>query len=129
MRSKQAKTADDTQPPPYSLAETSLSKQPLNIKASETPQWLWSNAQCRAWIAAVCIEYLQYSERDAYAAAEGVKGFGPRLFGMRLQEWTQILGNADGYSVYTLVFSIARKKGAVPASTTFAHLQNTAEKS
>jgi len=50
------------------------------IKATDTPQWLWSNQQCRSWIIAVCVTLLNNSVKQAEEKAARFRGFGPMIF-------------------------------------------------
>lgn len=91
----------------------------LNIQASDTPQWLWSNAQCRAWLYAVCITYLDYTEEAAHAEAARFKGMGVYLYSRNRHGWTTKMGQENGTSVYNLLISQASKPGAVPPGIAF----------
>jgi hypothetical protein len=50
------------------------------IKATDTPQWLWSNEQCLLWIIAVCVTLLNNSVEEAEEKAARFRGFGPIIF-------------------------------------------------
>jgi hypothetical protein len=43
----------DGTPPSY---EAIFNNGPVQIRARDTPQWTWSNAQCREWLTAVMID-------------------------------------------------------------------------
>ncbi|KAN0094259.1 hypothetical protein V8E51_017443 [Hyaloscypha variabilis] len=79
LRKHVTKASEEAQknacPPPYSASNDPHYN--LAIKATDVPQWLWSNSQCRAWIFAVCTELLAYSEEEGEDVAAKFTGFGP----------------------------------------------------
>jgi hypothetical protein len=125
-------TENTSPPPPYSTSQNPTNTSPIqSIKATDVPQWLWSNAQCRAWIATVCEDLLGYSDENAEMIASNFAGFGPRLFSMEIEHWHSLLGKnvvgkniADAESVYALVFGLRREKGAIPEGTTYTHVHS-----
>ena len=99
------------------------------IKATDTPQWLWSNEQCRSWIVAVCVTLLNNSVEEAEEKAARFRGFGPMIFESEKEGWTNILqDNADVISVYGLVLGQTHKKEAVPRGLSFDHWENCGKK-
>jgi hypothetical protein len=128
---KPTTTNGDTSAPPAYSASQKPTNTPSNqsIEATDVPQWLWSNTQCRAWIAAVCEDLLAYSDGNAEIIASNFSGFGPRLFSINIEHWNSLLGNnvigkiiADAESVYALIFSLRREKGAIPEGPTFTRI-------
>jgi hypothetical protein len=99
------------------------------IKATDTPQWLWSNKQCRSWIIAVCVTLLNNSVEQAEEKAARFRGFRPAIFENELEEWTEIFQDeADVASVYGLVLGQTHEKGAVPRGLSFDHWENCGKK-
>jgi hypothetical protein len=95
------------------------------IKATDTPQWLWSNKQYILWIIAVCVTLLNNSVEEAEEKAARFRGFGPIIFENEVQGWTNILqDNADATSVYGLVLGQTHEKGAVSRGLSFDHWEN-----
>lgn len=93
--------------------------------ASETPQFRWTNTQCRAWIQAVAIWYLGYDEKLARTAANLFNGFGPTLFAYDVPNWEGLFNenNDEANSVHSLVFSLRNEEGALPKDMTFKSMQ------
>ncbi len=90
---------------------------PFRIRASSTPQWSWSNKECKAWLVAVLVEYCGRDEEGARGTAETVfatGGFGPSLYLMTSETWMRYLGQRDGNLVYSLLLACKNKRGAVP---------------
>jgi hypothetical protein len=109
-------SSSNTDPPPY---ESSLR---IGIKATDTPQWLWSNEQCRSWIIAVCVTLLNNSLEEAEEKAKRYRGFGPSIFENNIEAWKSIFQNEyDSESVYSLVMSKRDESGAVPLGWTYPH--------
>src|SRR4051794_30025803 len=73
------------------------------IKATDIPQWRWSQVQCREWLAKVLGTYLNFTKREAEAKAQEFVGFGPVLFMMNREAWWEWLGGQVGEGVYALV--------------------------
>jgi hypothetical protein len=95
--------------------------QASTIKASDVPQWRWSNLQCRQWLIAVFTTYLNYSEADALAAAKRFDGFGANMYGTTFDGWQKIFGSSAGAGIFNLIFAARREEGAVPKSVNFPH--------
>ena len=89
------------------------------IRASDTPQWAWSNVQCREWLAAVLVEYCNRDLTVARQLADNMfadGGFGPRLYTTKLVTWEGYVGKRDAEGIHGLLLSLRKEKGAVPAS-------------
>lgn len=83
------------------------------IRAADTPQWTWSNAQCRDWVTEVLVEYCSRDRKYAREKADSVfakGGFGPRIYNLRKESWRHHLGVEDGQSMYSLVTSLWKNK-------------------
>jgi hypothetical protein len=106
-------------PKPNNFLAAFLSPFSRRIRASDTPQWAWSNSQCREWLTAVLIEYCN---RDPVVARETADkmfadgGFGPRLYTTKLVTWERFVGVRDAECIHGLLVSLRKEKGAVPAS-------------
>jgi hypothetical protein len=109
---------DSKAPPSYSENNILSPKQLKNLKtlAASTPQWRWSNAECRAWITAVCVSYLNTTMAEGEIRAARYDGFGANLWSMGWTRWKEICGgNADeGTSMFNLLFGLRMEKGTVP---------------
>lgn len=101
-------STDKELPPPYSDE-----LQPSGIKASDIPQWRWTNKQCREWITAVFIEYGSLERKDAETRAEKFEGFGPTLCARDSDFWQKQYGPL-GHSIHCLITENYWKEGAVP---------------
>lgn len=101
----------------------SIRKEARSIKATDTPQWLWSNNQCRQWLVAVLETLLHFSPEEAQSTALQFEGFGPSLYLMAAEEWGRMLGRDPARSVYGLILSQRHSKGAVPRGTVVPHGQ------
>jgi hypothetical protein len=93
------------------------------ISASSVPQWLWTNAQCRAWLFAILTTSLGNSKSDALIKAENVKSFGPYSWSMDDVQWRRYLGKEDVQSVFNLLVSVSNEQRTVPNRFTFEHLE------
>ncbi|KAL2075003.1 hypothetical protein VTL71DRAFT_8783 [Oculimacula yallundae] len=87
---------------------------PYVIKATDVPQWEWSNRQCREWLRAVFEAKYHWDKDTAFLSAERWEGFGPRLYLMTCREWESFLGHERGLSIYSLLVGLKHKRGAVP---------------
>lgn len=94
--------------------------QPKKITASSTPQWRWTNTQCRAWLADVLIEYGGRPSPEAHRVAQGFKGWGPNLYMKEWKAWNSWLG-ADGQAIFALLMEEHEKEGAVPREVEILH--------
>jgi len=111
-----------TSPPPsYKSIEEEIDINRQRIEASDVPQWRWSNAQCREWLIAVLVTYLNYNNTDAFDLAENLHGFGPNLYLRSVESWIKILGDDEGRGVYSILFEVRRQKGAVPKGMRMRH--------
>lgn len=126
-RSKTHNTSTSTTISTPTAEPTEKSPQPpekLQIKelASKTPQCLWPQTECKEWLQAVFVYYLNYPEEHSEEIAARTKGFGPSIFARTKMDWVALLGNeANGSAIYALVFSFRREEGAVPEGISFGH--------
>lgn len=131
-----------TPPPPYESTDSTSQlpqKQPImtsaqdmlsnnspqpvkdyNIQASSTPQWRWTNAQCRDWITLVLTKYSGKEPETARALAKQFKGFGPNLYILSWTEWDAWLG-PDGQAIFAILMEVRDEKGAVPSTVEVPH--------
>lgn len=118
------KEKDQALPPPYTTLESSVRVQKRSrIKASDVPQWMWSQEECREWITVFCTTYLSFTPKEAEEAAGRWKGMGSRLYSIPdTQSWQAVLPEAaHALSIYNLLFAVKRKDGAVPLGISFRH--------
>ena len=92
----------------------------VHVKASSTPQWRWTNAQCREWITLVLTEYSGKEPKTARGLADEFLGFGPNLYMMSWKEWHAWLG-ADGQAIFAILMEVHGEKGAVPSQVEIPH--------
>jgi len=133
------KSDKESQPPPYSAQErpqfsnneNGLAKNTYtylrfhNITARSTPQWRWTNAECRAWIFEVLVKYLGHTNQAACQKAEKFVGFGPALWSLDREAWEQYLGEVEGQSVFRLLVSMCREFGTIPRGVAFRIFQRS----
>ncbi|CAG8975396.1 hypothetical protein HYALB_00011477 [Hymenoscyphus albidus] len=115
------KTSKEEAPPPYHSTSAFSSK----IKAKHTPQWRWSNHQCKEWITAVLVTYLNLPLAEAEAKASQFEGFGPSLFERDHAWWEWFLGDGVGSPVFSLIFSLRDEPGALPEGITYDHYKRS----
>jgi hypothetical protein len=96
------------------------------IKASDIPQWKWTNKECRQWLVKVLVEYCSIEKDAADAEAKKFEGFGPILYLMELHEWMDWLGR-KGQAIHSILVPVRHTKGAVPTSFTIKHAKNKAK--
>jgi hypothetical protein len=111
--------SSSTTPKPRKSLATFLRPFAKRIRAADTPQWAWSNVQCREWLAAVLVEYCNRDPVVARELAENMfadGGFGPRLYTTKLVTWEGYVGKRDAEGIHGLLLSLRKEKGAVPAS-------------
>ncbi|KAH6679394.1 hypothetical protein B0J14DRAFT_580648 [Halenospora varia] len=117
FQKRKSKTTSDSSaeasPPSYSSDSGTQGR--TQMKAFDIPQWIWSVHQCREWIVAVLTTHLDFTHDDA-EYARSFNGFGARLYGYICDEWKQLLGYDEGWSVFYLLLSMRHKKGAVLGS-------------
>lgn len=90
-------------------------KNPWQVLATKTPQWTWTNTQCREWLTAIGVWYLGYDEDKAKGVAERFVGFGPTLFAKTIQCWEVIfIHKLEANAVCTMIYNLQKEKGAVP---------------
>jgi hypothetical protein len=108
--------------PPYSEVSktdpTSLER--FKRIASQIPQWTWCTNECRTWLKAVCIVYFNFSPEKADATAQKFEGFGPTIYMKTRESWIEFLGE-NGRGLSGLIFSLSRKRGAVPRRITLGN--------
>ncbi|KAH9208195.1 hypothetical protein DL95DRAFT_450013 [Leptodontidium sp. 2 PMI_412] len=128
LRNRENSTSDSSEPIqkpiPAHLRGKSLQKENWedveNITAASTPQWRWSNTQCRAWLTEVLIVYGGRPSPVAHRLADGFRGWGPNLYMKEWKEWNSWLG-ADGQAIFALLMEEHRKEGAVPKEVEIEH--------
>jgi hypothetical protein len=86
------------------------------IRANDVPQWMWSNAQCRTWLAAVLQVYLNWTSQAAETAALKLDGHGPTMYQRTSLEWEQLLGEYNGKGIYVMLLNLRHHPGAVPGN-------------
>jgi hypothetical protein len=85
------------------------------IKASDVPQWLWTNAQCKDWLFAVCHVSLGLTGEEAKAITAKFDGCGPVIYMMEYVDWIKLLGTQNrAQSVYAYVVNTQHEPGAIP---------------
>jgi hypothetical protein len=99
-------------PPPYNT-----------IKASDIPQWRWSNRQCRQWLTEVLVEYGNLERDEAERQAQTYQGFGPNLFSYKSETWFKWFG-ANGSSIPCLIMEMFYAKGACPKNVSFPQAED-----
>ena len=111
MQEAQITEARETSPPPYDYdydCDFRSLTPSRGIKATDTPQWLWSRPQCQSWIIAVCIDLLDMRANQAQKVASNFKGCGPNMYVMRIEAWGILLGTSEGGSaVYSILLGEA----------------------
>jgi len=119
MGNLSSKHGKESQPPPYESVmpptsrDKSRTNKSYNIRATDTPQWLWNEEQCRLWLTAVLVEY-GCKERDiAEGMAAKFEGFGPSMYLRTRDGWCKLFGNYGG-AIYSLLLGKRHHKGAVP---------------
>lgn len=90
------------------------------ITAHSTPQWRWTNTQCRHWLTQVLITYGGRPSPVAHRLADSFHGFGPNLYMKEWKEWNAWLG-ADGQAIFALLMEEHGKEGAVPREVEIEH--------
>jgi hypothetical protein len=128
QKRKRSSTKCTSPPPPYAECDPALPEQvPVtenSIKATDIPQWIWTNAQCREWLFAVCSESLGLGVEESKAISEKFEGYGPNIYCLKFEDWLNILGSnpmGRAYSVYSTLLSIRHEKGAVPKNVVLNH--------
>lgn len=117
-------------PPPYSPNSPSqcaacgnIQISPPSIKATDIPQWRWTNAQCIEWLTAVFTVYAGYDQKTAEAKAKEFRGFGPRLWQMGRGDWYVWLGVEVGGCVYIILMEMYPEKGTHPKGITLSQFE------
>jgi len=132
-KSKASLDHEDQSPPPYNHTEALSDdtiirlthtprpkKKAHSIKATDVPQWKWTEAECREWYKLVFMTYLSISRFEAADLANSIDGWGPSIFSRSESQWIYILGEGRGIAMHTLIVSVRRNKGAVPRNVTFS---------
>jgi hypothetical protein len=73
------------------------------------------------WLLDICTSYLNLDIKTANGVAEKFKGFGPEIYLMKQSDWVKLVGEGNGRSVYTLLVSVRREKGAIPRNIRMFH--------
>lgn len=106
-------------PPPYREPPFTYD----GIKASDTPQWLWSEAECQAWIIAFCVTSFNMSICEAERAAKWYEGSGACIYGLDDDSWRTLVPGDRGTSLCNFLMSRRNEKGAVPKDVIFRHFE------
>ncbi len=111
-------------PPSYQVTEDQPSRKRTNpltrlfeqkIRATDTPKWRWTQSQCREWIAAVLMTYLEYSPCDAATTAGKFIGCGPNIYLSGVDSWAIILkSHIRAQAIRALIMTRRNRWGAVP---------------
>lgn len=115
---KKGTSQEKAQPPPYTTQREAESGP---IKAFETPQWKWSNAECKEWLLSYLIDKLQYDRAKAESLVAKLKGDGTVMYCRDYEEWRILLGKWQAKGVYIILFALRREEGAVPQGTDLRH--------
>lgn len=114
-------------PPPYQKLKNGKKQSnnpassPKTILATDVPQWLWSNLQCRQWLLAVLVTYMNIEPTAAATSADRFEGYGPNIYIRDLQAWNDLLGDHNGAGIYMMLLSVRHHKGAIPRKVTITH--------
>ncbi|KAH9208197.1 hypothetical protein DL95DRAFT_415023 [Leptodontidium sp. 2 PMI_412] len=88
----------------------------LGIKAGDVPQWLWSTAQCRAWLTTVGVTLFNMSIDQAERRANIFEGSDAFIYTLKIDAWEGVWGNVwNGTSVYNMLRANMYQEGAVPS--------------
>ena len=120
---------EQTSPPPYDASNApEIVESKVVIKASDAPQWHWTNAQCREWIFAVCVHNLGLDAEESRMISEKYEGYGPSMYFNDGAYWKYILGSDQrGGSVFAQIFGSRMEKGGLPKGITFPHFERRIE--
>lgn len=105
-------------PPPHAGIPLILLSRADVIRILFSPQWGWSKTQCRAWLIAVGLHILDYTEEESTRRAEWFDGSGPNLWASSSERWKAIYGPTDGNCIYSLLLGAV---GVVPQGLVFSH--------
>ncbi|PVH79073.1 hypothetical protein DL98DRAFT_533269 [Cadophora sp. DSE1049] len=134
------------QPPPYG----DIPSLQMDIRATDTPQWLWFAIQCQDWLTAVGISLFNFEPSVAEGLARRFEGTGTLIYNWFVfsilsdfsqfslnsdeaethfenrppLEWMEMYGISRGASLYNLIYSVRQNEGAVPAYCSFWHWNN-----
>jgi hypothetical protein len=136
FQKRKKSTKEDSPPPPYAEGDLILLEQAhasgieqvstlgTEIKATDTPQWIWTNAQCRAWIFAVCSKNLGLGVEESKIISEKFEGYGPNIYCLKFENWVDIFGSDNpsrAESVYSTILGLQDEEGAVPKTIRLQH--------
>ncbi|KAE9376295.1 hypothetical protein N431DRAFT_462140 [Stipitochalara longipes BDJ] len=124
-----AHPSGDSSPPPYTPSQSALLQSVPDYTATanpimptDTPQWVWTNAECKEWLFAVCYENLGLSGEESKAISDNFDGFGPVIYCMDQTDWKKLLGtNHRANGVYAMVYNLMSAPGAVPPGLIIKH--------
>jgi hypothetical protein len=119
LRDTKSTTNTLATPPAYTASQfAQLQRVPKYtpiIKASDVPQWLWTNAQCKDWLFAVCHVSLGLTGEEAKAITDKFDGCGPVIYMMEYVDWIKLLGTENrAQSIYAYVVNSQQEPGAIP---------------
>jgi hypothetical protein len=118
LKSPKPKDNEQATPPPYTTEDQHA------IKATDTPQWLWTNLQCREWIFAVCLDNLGLCVEECQEIADMFEGYGPSIYSNNVFFWEELFGSrARANAVFSQIFAVRNKKGALPPGITYDHFE------
>lgn len=107
----------DEQPPPYAAEEPGPNTRAI-IQHSDTPQWEWTQSQCRAWLHAVMSHYFELDADMARVYATHFEGAGPNLYLYTFPQWSAIMGTNRAAALYSMIATRGNNKGGVPKGYT-----------
>lgn len=117
-------TVDSSQPHPESLRTTPhADPPPPYIRASDIPQWHWSNPECVDWLTAMFEG--QFCQRPSKARRTALlfKGTGIDLWTNTLIDWVSLLGEYPGHELYLSMRLRYMRGGGVPEGIKIPHFQ------
>lgn len=94
------------------------------IKASDVPQWHWTQSQCREWLTVALSEYCGIGKEQASQIAAKFQGFGPNLWKMREQDWFELVGIEEGKGMFAIMKEMRGERGAIPSNVGVPHFMS-----
>jgi hypothetical protein len=85
----------------------------LHIQSLDTPQWEWSNAQCREWLCAVLL-YCGRDSQHALKKSRRFHGSGVNMFCMDISRSALLLSSEKHMTTTYWFMEKAYKSGTVP---------------
>ena len=109
-------------PPSYKTIVETPTHNELNINVDDIPQWKWTAAQCRAWIAEILIHRCGYGPEEAKQKALRFSGWGPTMYTASTFHWRCWFGE-EGMAMFCVLIENCDKKGAAPSYSFYRTLQ------